>query len=95
MSKRGEKPSTASDKPVTPEGTPFHRLHIWQIQACRDVLFVAAVVGVFWLGYVLSAVTVPLLVALLLAYLFEPLIGWMCRRPGLPTRDFTPSSRSC
>ncbi|QOJ18034.1 MAG: AI-2E family transporter [Phycisphaeraceae bacterium] len=83
MSKRGEKPSTASDKPVTPEGTPFHRLHIWQIQACRDVLFVAAVVGVFWLGYVLSAVTVPLLVALLLAYLFEPLIGWMCRRPRL------------
>ncbi len=44
------------------------RLHIWQIQAVRDLLFVAAVLGLVWAGYALRAVPVPLLVALLLAY---------------------------
>jgi len=66
----------ASTKPV------FHKLHLWQFQALRDVLVVAAIVGIVWAGYALSPVTVPLLVALLLAYLFEPLIRWLCERPG-------------
>jgi predicted PurR-regulated permease PerM len=57
------------------------RLHLWQIQAVRDVLVAAAVVGLIWIGYALRAVTVPLLVALLLAYLFEPVIEWLCRHP--------------
>lgn len=52
-------------------------LHIWQIQAVRDVLVVAAAIALFWAGHALRAVTVPLLVALLLAYLFEPLIRRM------------------
>jgi predicted PurR-regulated permease PerM len=56
------------------------RLHIWQIQAVRDVLIVAAALALFWAGYALRAVTVPLLVALLLAYLFEPLIRQLCHR---------------
>ena len=45
------------------------------------MLFVAAVLGLVWAGYALRAVTVPLLVALLLAYLFEPLIEKLCRHP--------------
>ena len=45
----------------------------------RDLLLVAAVLGIFWVGYALRAVTVPLLVALLLAYLFEPLIDRLSR----------------
>lgn len=36
----------------------------------------AAVFGLLYLGYVLSVVTVPLLLALALAYLFEPLVRW-------------------
>ncbi len=59
------------------------RLHIWHVQAVRDVLVVAAIIAVFWMGYALRAVTVPLLVALLLAYLFEPFIQWLSRRPKL------------
>lgn len=58
-------------------------MHIWQVQAFRDALFVAAIIGVFWVGYALRTVTVPLLVALLLAYLFEPVIQWLVRRPHL------------
>lgn len=61
----------------------YARLHIWQIQGVRDVLFVAAVVLIFWTGYALRAVTVPLLVALLLAYLFEPLIKKLCQHPKI------------
>ena len=55
-------------------------MHLWQIQAVRDVLLVAAAVGLIWIGYALRTVTVPLLVALLLAYLFEPFIAWTCQR---------------
>lgn len=67
-------------QPSEPEDSVLvQRLHIWQIQAVRDLLFVAAVLGLVWSGYALRAVTVPLLVALLLAYLFEPLIEKLCR----------------
>ncbi|MGA0172733.1 MAG: AI-2E family transporter [Phycisphaerales bacterium] len=57
----------------------FRRLHLWQIQGIRDIVFGLGVFGVFWLGYKLSAVTVPLLLGLLLAYLFEPLVRWLSR----------------
>lgn len=40
----------------------------------RDLLILLGVFGVFYLGYVLRTVTVPLLLALLLAYLLEPVV---------------------
>lgn len=52
-------------------------LHLWQIQPLRDLLVLAAVMGIVYLGYVLSIVTVPILLALALAYLFEPLVRRM------------------
>jgi predicted PurR-regulated permease PerM len=69
-----------TDGQDTRTGRELTRLHLWQIQGVRDVLVVAAVVGVLWLGYALRFVTVPLLVALGLAYLVEPLVQSMCRR---------------
>ena len=54
--------------------------HLWQIQPVRDVLVLLAIVGVFWLGYKLSVVTVPVLLAITLAYLFEPVIQWATKR---------------
>ncbi|MHC4903816.1 MAG: AI-2E family transporter [Planctomycetota bacterium] len=59
------------------------RLHLWQFQAVRDLLFVAAVAGLVWFGYALRAVTVPLLVALLFAYLFEPMVARLASRRRL------------
>ncbi len=61
------------------ERRQLERLHLWQFQAVRDLLFVAAVAGLVWFGYALRAVTVPLLVALLLAYLFEPMVARLAR----------------
>ncbi|MFI4917432.1 MAG: AI-2E family transporter [Phycisphaerales bacterium JB060] len=53
---------------------PWFTRHLWQIQPIRDILVFAAVFGVLYLGYVLRTVTVPLLLALLLAYLLEPVV---------------------
>lgn len=75
--------STSGDAAGPADIPASARLHVWQVQAVRDVLFVAAVVAIVWVGYMMSAVTVPLLVALLLAYLFEPVIDRMCKHPKM------------
>ncbi len=66
-------------------GPDWRHLHLWQIQPVRDLLIVAAVFGLVYVGYQAKLVTVPLLVALLLAYLFEPLVLLLTRR-GLLSR---------
>ncbi|MDG2029364.1 MAG: AI-2E family transporter [Phycisphaerales bacterium] len=58
--------------------------HLWQIQPIRDAAWIFVLVFVMWLGYAMRSVTVPLLVALLLAYLFEPLISMMQHRLKFP-----------
>lgn len=58
---------------------PAQTIHIWQVQAVRDVLLVVVLLGILWLGYLMRDVTVPLLVALALAYLFEPLVSRLTR----------------
>lgn len=66
--------------PPTDRDTPDWRtLHLWQIQPLRDALVIAAVVGLVLLGYRLSLVTVPMLLALALAYMCEPLVRLMTR----------------
>lgn len=52
-------------------------MHLWQIQPLRDVLVLLSILGIVYLGYILSIVTVPILLALMLAYLFEPLVARM------------------
>lgn len=71
-------------------GRDWRSLHLWQIQWVRDLLVIAAVLGLINLGYRLSIVTVPMLLALLLAYLVEPLVrrlttasGRVFSRPGV------------
>lgn len=54
--------------------------HIWQIQPVRDVLTIAAVFLLLYLGYVTSVVTVPLLLAMALAYMVEPLVQLLTAR---------------
>ncbi len=70
-----------------PPAGDWHSLRLWQIQPIRDLLLVALVLGVLYLGYILSIVTVPLLLALALAYLFEPLIKAILRRTRFFSRQ--------
>lgn len=53
--------------------------HLWHLQPVRDVLVIAIVVLTIYAGYALRTVTVPLLVALALAYLVEPVVARMTR----------------
>ncbi|MFU8830469.1 MAG: AI-2E family transporter, partial [Phycisphaerales bacterium] len=53
--------------------------HLWHIQPVRDLLVIAAIVLVLWLGAKLSLVTVPLLLAMLIAYLVEPIVQRVTR----------------
>ncbi len=66
--------------PSSPTPTDWQKLHVWQIQPVRDTLLIASVIGLVYLGFLLSLVTVPLLLALMLAYLFEPLVRVITRR---------------
>ncbi|MEY3143611.1 MAG: hypothetical protein RLY21_2104 [Planctomycetota bacterium] len=53
--------------------------HLWHLQPVRDVLVIAIVVLTIYAGYAMRTVTVPLLVALALAYLVEPVVSRVSR----------------
>lgn len=72
--------------PARPPGIDWRKLHLWQIQPVRDILVVLLLVGLIYVGYLISVVTVPLLLAMLLAYLFEPVVEVLTRRAKL-SRD--------
>src|SRR5262249_29597188 len=58
----------------------LRRARLLEIQPLRDALVIAALLALVWLGKELSLVTVPMLLAMLLAYLFEPLVHVLTRR---------------
>ena len=75
-----EPSSTIDGLPSTEGGTAsFRSLHLWQIQSVRDVLLIALVAGSVYVGYAMRTVTVPLLIAIALAYLIEPLVVRVAR----------------
>ncbi|MBS0170709.1 MAG: AI-2E family transporter [Nitrospira sp.] len=60
--------------------------HLWQITPVRDLLWGGGLLFLLWFGYYLRGVFTPVLIALLLAYLFNPLIRraedqWRIPRP--------------
>ena len=75
---------TPEDEPS--EDRPLHKRHIWEFQALRDILMLLAAYGLLYLGYVLQTVTVPMLVALGLAYLIEPMVKRTSKRYKWATR---------
>lgn len=66
-------------QPASQSNPDWSTLHLWQIQPLRDALVLLAVFGLLWLGYKLSVVTAPILLALTLAYLFEPILARLAR----------------
>jgi len=74
-------PASGKAKPDAPDqGRPaWYSRHLWQIQPIRDILVILAIIGIVMLGYKMRVVTVPLLLAMILAYLFEPLIQLLTR----------------
>ena len=66
--------------PDEQDTTRLSKLHLWQIQGVRDALVIAMFVVIFYAGYAMRSVTVPLLIAFGLAYLVEPIVESVCRR---------------
>lgn len=82
----------SSPSPSSPPGKPqWQDRHLWEIQPVRDLLLLALLLGLVYLGYVARVVTVPILLAMALAYLFEPLVSWVTRR-RLLSRDAAASA---
>ncbi len=73
----------ASSVSDVPAATAVSRLHLWEVQSVRDMLVILAVFGLVYVGYWMRSVTVPLLIALTLAYLFEPVVRRLCRFRGI------------
>jgi predicted PurR-regulated permease PerM len=75
-----------SDNDSRPESTASRRWpdrHLWEIQPVRDVGLIAIIIGIVSLGQALSVVTVPLLLALLFAYLLEPVVRRLVKIPHI------------
>lgn len=53
------------------------RLHVWQIQWVRDLLVMGAIAALFLLGERLALLTVPALLAVMLAHFLEPAVQWI------------------
>jgi len=65
---------------------PVAERHLWEITPVRDLLWLGGILFLLWFGYYLRGVFTPVLVALLLAYLVNPVIrraesGWHVPRP--------------
>jgi|TARA_R110002073_G_scaffold104622_5_gene236782 predicted PurR-regulated permease PerM len=64
----------------------WSRLHLWQMQPVRDVLLGLGIFALILMGQKASVVTVPLLLAVLFAYLFEPVIVWSMKKLNIARR---------
>ncbi len=64
----------------------WSKLHLWQMQPVRDILLGLGIFALVLIGQKASVVTVPLLLALLFAYLFEPVIVWSMNKFGIARR---------
>lgn len=78
-----EDPASLPPPEATPPIPPTDR-HLWEITPIRDLLWAGGLVFLLWFGYYLRGVFTPVLIALLLAYLCNPLIRHAERRWKMP-----------
>ncbi len=55
---------------------PLVEKHLWQITAVRDLFWIGFFLFLLWAGYSLQGIFTPVLIGLLFAYLFSPLITY-------------------
>ncbi|HET9846531.1 MAG TPA: AI-2E family transporter [Nitrospira sp.] len=68
----------------SPDPADAKHLHLWNIQWVRDLFVILTAVFLTWVLYELRGVFMPVLLALALAYLFNPLITWLQQRWSIP-----------
>jgi len=55
---------------------PGAGLHLWQITAVRDFLWIGLIFIILWFAFSLRGILLPILLGLLMAYLFNPAINY-------------------
>ncbi|MCE2882446.1 MAG: AI-2E family transporter [Planctomycetaceae bacterium] len=80
--KHGRSPEVQGGAPRgdAASGGDLRTAHLWHFQPVRDLLVIAAVCVAIYAGYAMRTVTVPLLIALALAYLFDPIVTRLATR---------------
>ena len=58
--------------------------HLWQLTPVQDIMGLVVIITILWLGFILRDLLTPVLIGLLLAYLFSPLIAYVSNSLGLP-----------
>jgi predicted PurR-regulated permease PerM len=80
--------SLDSKKQAAPErddaGKSGSERHLWDMAAVRELFWIGLAAFLVWFGYELRGVFTPVLVALLLAYLVNPLVGGAACRWRIP-----------
>lgn len=59
-------------------------LHLWQIAAVRDAFWIGLGLAILLFTYYLRSIFTPVLIGLVLAYVFNPMIGHLERRWRIP-----------
>jgi len=88
MKMKAEKESTPTPKSqtkkpksiTTPAPNTVSDRHLWEIPATRDLIILISVALSVWLLFRLREIFVPLLIAFVLAYIFNPLVTWLERK---------------
>lgn len=76
-------PTRVSSAPPDPE-RHWERQHIWELRPVQDLVVLLTLAAALWLAWMLRAVTVPALLAWLLAYMFDPVVTHAKERWGFP-----------
>jgi predicted PurR-regulated permease PerM len=83
--------SLDSKKHAAPErddaGKSGSERHLWDMAAVRELFWIGLAAFLVWFGYEVRGVFTPVLVALLLAYLVNPLVGGAVCRWHIPRRS--------
>ena len=79
-------PMSQLPKPITgpPEVKPTVDRHLWEITAVRDLIWVATLALAGWSLYALRGIFIPVFIALMLAYLANPVVQYAERRWSWP-----------
>lgn len=82
--------ATETRKPETPNPPrprpqrPLTEVHLWQIAAVRDAFWIGLGVAILLFTYYLRSIFTPVLIGLVLAYIFNPLICSLEKRWRVP-----------
>jgi predicted PurR-regulated permease PerM len=84
MATETRKPETPPP-PTRPEPSrSLSELHIWQIAAVRDIFWIGLGLSILLFTYYLRSIFTPVLIGLLLAYIFNPMISYLEHRWRVP-----------